>query len=93
MIFHLLYSTLISIPSQVMKTLVHFGAPKSILVNGKPHLGTDRLVPLLRNFRQHLQQLGVSQFFFFLLSFAHVFMKSIALGHYLLAHHYFRGCC
>ncbi|KAB1211978.1 hypothetical protein CJ030_MR5G023714 [Morella rubra] len=43
-----------------MKTLVHFGAPKSILVDGKPHLGTDRLIPLLRNFRQHLQGLGVT---------------------------------
>ncbi|XP_024017962.1 uncharacterized protein LOC21397110 isoform X2 [Morus notabilis] len=44
----------------VMKTLVHFGAPEGILVDGKPHLGTDRLVPLLRNFRQHLQELGVT---------------------------------
>ncbi|KAL1817736.1 hypothetical protein DCAR_0522212 [Daucus carota subsp. sativus] len=44
----------------VMKTLVRFGAPDSILVDGKPHLGTDRLIPLLRNFRQHLQELGVS---------------------------------
>ncbi|KAJ9141165.1 hypothetical protein P3X46_031735 [Hevea brasiliensis] len=44
----------------VMKTLVHFGAPKNILIDGKPHLGTDRLIPLLRNFRQHLQRLGVS---------------------------------
>ncbi|CAL5374729.1 unnamed protein product [Camellia sinensis] len=44
----------------VMKTLVHFGAPKNILVDGKPHLGTDRLVPLLRNFRRHLQGLGVN---------------------------------
>ena len=43
-----------------MKTLVRFGAPEGILVNGKPHLGTDKLVPLLRNFRQHLQELGVS---------------------------------
>ncbi|KAJ6355307.1 hypothetical protein OIU77_005819 [Salix suchowensis] len=33
----------------VMKTLVHFGAPGNILIDGKPHLGTDRLVPLLRN--------------------------------------------
>jgi hypothetical protein len=40
--------------SQVMKTLVHFGALKNILVDGKPHLGTDRLIPLLCNFRQHL---------------------------------------
>ncbi|CAH1426621.1 unnamed protein product [Lactuca virosa] len=44
----------------VMKTLVRFGAPESILVDGKPHLGTDRLIPLLRNFRQHLQDLGVN---------------------------------
>lgn len=47
----------------VMKTLVHFGAPQNILVDGKPHLGTDRLVPLLQNFRQHLQQLGVTIMF------------------------------
>ncbi|KAK9275586.1 hypothetical protein L1049_022853 [Liquidambar formosana] len=45
---------------EVLKTLVHFGAPKNILVDGKPHLGTDRLIPLLRNFRQHLQELGVT---------------------------------
>ncbi|KAF5469424.1 hypothetical protein F2P56_013501 [Juglans regia] len=44
----------------VMKTLVHFGAPKNILVDGRPHLGTDRLIPLLRNFRKHLQALGVT---------------------------------
>ncbi|XP_019170761.1 PREDICTED: uncharacterized protein LOC109166280 [Ipomoea nil] len=44
----------------VLKTLVQFGAPKKILVDGKPHLGTDKLVPLLRNFRRHLQELGVT---------------------------------
>ncbi|KAG8372546.1 hypothetical protein BUALT_Bualt12G0077300 [Buddleja alternifolia] len=44
----------------VLKTLVHFGAPSSILVDGKPHLGTDRLIPLLRNFRHYLQELGVT---------------------------------
>ncbi|KAM7260762.1 hypothetical protein ACFE04_026493 [Oxalis oulophora] len=44
----------------VMKTLVQFGAPKNILVDGKPHLGTYRLVPLLQNFRKHLQRLGVT---------------------------------
>ncbi|XP_077222346.1 FAD/NAD(P)-binding oxidoreductase family protein [Tasmannia lanceolata] len=43
----------------VMRTLLHFGAPPNILVDGKPHLGTDRLIPLLRNFRKHLQGLGV----------------------------------
>ena len=45
---------------QVLKTLVRFGAPDNILVNGKPHLGTDKLVPLLRNFRHYLQSAGVS---------------------------------
>ncbi|XP_048228014.1 uncharacterized protein Cbei_0202 isoform X2 [Ricinus communis] len=44
----------------VMKTLVHFGAPENILINGKPHLGTDKLIPLLQNFRRHLERLGVS---------------------------------
>jgi uncharacterized FAD-dependent dehydrogenase len=52
---------------QVMRTLVQFGATKQILIDGKPHLGTDRLVPLLRNFRQHLQDLGVSSNNFFAL--------------------------
>ncbi|ERN18513.1 hypothetical protein AMTR_s00065p00038950 [Amborella trichopoda] len=47
----------------VLKTLVQFGAPANILIDGKPHLGTDRLVPLLRNFRQHLQSLGVNIMF------------------------------
>uniref|UniRef100_A0A0D9WGH2 FAD-binding domain-containing protein n=1 Tax=Leersia perrieri TaxID=77586 RepID=A0A0D9WGH2_9ORYZ len=44
----------------VMKTFVHFGAPPNILVDGKPHLGTDKLVPLLQNFRHHLKELGVT---------------------------------
>jgi uncharacterized FAD-dependent dehydrogenase len=52
---------------QVMRILVQFGATKQILIDGKPHLGTDRLVPLLRNFRQHLQDLGVSSNYFFAL--------------------------
>ncbi|KAG6536472.1 hypothetical protein ZIOFF_001530 [Zingiber officinale] len=43
----------------VVKTFVQFGAPSNILINGKPHLGTDRLIPLLRNFRHHLKELGV----------------------------------
>lgn len=44
----------------ILKTLVHFGAPPNILVDGKPHLGTDKLIPLLRNFRYHLKGLGVN---------------------------------
>ena len=32
---------------------------QGILVSGKPHLGTDRLVLLLRAFRRRLVELGV----------------------------------
>lgn len=42
----------------VLETLVRFGAPESILVDGKPHLGTDRLVKILQAFRKHLQGRG-----------------------------------
>jgi uncharacterized FAD-dependent dehydrogenase len=42
----------------VLRTLVDLGAPESILVAGKPHLGTDRLVRILRAFRLRLQALG-----------------------------------
>ena len=42
----------------VLETLVEYGAPDNILVDGAPHLGTDNLVRLLRNMRQDLRQLG-----------------------------------
>lgn len=32
---------------------------QSILVAGKPHLGTDRLIRILQAFRKHLTALGV----------------------------------
>ncbi|GAX77266.1 hypothetical protein CEUSTIGMA_g4712.t1 [Chlamydomonas eustigma] len=44
---------------RVLQTLVDCGAPESILVSGKPHLGTERLVRLLKTFRSNLQALGV----------------------------------
>ena len=65
---------------QVMKTFVHFGAPPNILVDGKPHLGTDKLVPLLRNFRHHLRELGVS------CVFVKFFFKNSARCHVLMYH-------
>lgn len=43
---------------EVLETLVHFGAPSRILLDGKPHLGTDNLVRLLKNFRGELLRLG-----------------------------------
>ena len=43
----------------IAQVLHDLGAPESILVAGKPHLGTDRLVKILRAFRHRLQSLGV----------------------------------
>lgn len=43
----------------VLQTLVGFGAPEEILVQSKPHIGTDRLRLVLINFRQALKELGV----------------------------------
>jgi len=42
----------------VLATLVRFGAPDSILTDGKPHLGTDRLVRLLAALRAALLAAG-----------------------------------
>jgi hypothetical protein len=42
----------------VLETLVQFGAPSSILLDGAPHLGTDNLVRLMRNMRQSLRARG-----------------------------------
>jgi len=42
----------------VLQTLVEYGAPDKILVDGSPHLGTDNLVRLLRNMRNDLRAQG-----------------------------------
>ena len=42
----------------VLSALVDFGAPDHILTDGKPHLGTDRLVRMLRALRDRLQECG-----------------------------------
>ena len=42
----------------VLETLVQYGAPPHILIEGAPHLGTDYLVRLLRNMRQDLRRMG-----------------------------------
>eukprot|EP00850_Spirogloea_muscicola_P004314 SM000018S03679 [mRNA] locus=s18:773897:778535:- [translate_table: standard] len=44
---------------KILNALVRFGAPSRVLVDGKPHLGTDLLVHILINMRHCLQQLGV----------------------------------
>jgi len=43
----------------VLKRFVDFGARDSILIDAHPHLGTDRLVRIMRNIRLHLLELGV----------------------------------
>jgi len=43
---------------EVFRTFVEFGAPEEILQMGKPHLGTDRMVKILRNARYRLEELG-----------------------------------
>jgi uncharacterized FAD-dependent dehydrogenase len=43
---------------RVLETLVQYGAPPRILMDGAPHLGTDALVRLLRNLRADLQRMG-----------------------------------
>ena len=43
----------------MLATLVEHGAPDRILVDGKPHLGTDRLVTILRDLRASLTAAGV----------------------------------
>ena len=44
----------------VLETLVRFGAPKEILWQAKPHVGSDRLRAVLIHFRKQLIELGVT---------------------------------
>lgn len=43
----------------VLATLVSCGAQEEILIDARPHIGTDRLRLVLVNFRRHLEALGV----------------------------------
>lgn len=43
----------------VLHTFVRFGAAHDILIDAHPHLGTDKLVRIVRNMRGHLESLGV----------------------------------
>ncbi len=42
----------------VLETIVELGGPEEILIKGKPHLGTDRLVRLCKAFRARLTEVG-----------------------------------
>jgi len=43
----------------VLNEFVRFGADENILVDAHPHLGTDRLIRIIRNIREHLIASGV----------------------------------
>jgi len=43
----------------VLHTFVRFGAREDILIDAHPHLGTDKLVRIVRNMRDRLIELGV----------------------------------
>lgn len=42
----------------VLQTFVRFGAKESILYDAKPHIGTDELQRVIRNFREEILRLG-----------------------------------
>ena len=42
----------------VLEELASHGAPADILIKGKPHIGTDRLIAVLRSLRQEILELG-----------------------------------
>ncbi len=42
----------------VLQTFVKFGAKESILYDAKPHIGTDELQRIIRNFREEILRLG-----------------------------------
>jgi uncharacterized FAD-dependent dehydrogenase len=42
----------------LLQMLVDHGAPEDILKKGKPHIGTDRLIKVVRNIRETIESLG-----------------------------------
>lgn len=44
--------------SFVLETFYKFGAPKEILYEAKPHIGTDRLIEVIKNMRDEIINLG-----------------------------------
>ena len=43
---------------EVLETFVKFGAPEEILYDNKPHIGTDKLVNVVKNLRKEISNLG-----------------------------------
>ena len=49
--------------THVLRTFVKFGAQEDILINAKPHIGTDVLKKVIRNMREEIISLGGSFLF------------------------------
>ena len=47
----------------VLKRFVDFGAPEETLTLAHPHLGTDKLLLIVKNMREHMKSLGVEFLF------------------------------
>ena len=43
---------------EILKIFVEHGAPEEILYENKPHIGTDVLIDIVRNIREHILALG-----------------------------------
>lgn len=44
--------------NEVLRILVEFGAPSDILIEQKPHIGTDLLKDVIKNIREEIKRLG-----------------------------------
>ena len=42
----------------ILRTFVRFGAPQEIMINAKPHIGTDKLVGVVKAMREEILRLG-----------------------------------
>lgn len=42
----------------ILRTLARFGAPEDILIQAKPHIGTDNLARVVKAMREHILSLG-----------------------------------
>lgn len=64
----------------VLQALVDCGAPADILIEARPHVGTDQLRKVVVNFRQHLIKLGVDVRFETCLTDIEIYQGRIAGG-------------
>ena len=49
--------------NEVLKVFVSYGAPKEILYEAKPHIGTDILANVVKNIRKDIIKMGADVFF------------------------------